>query len=207
MSNSCWIAPLLDNLNNSPARPHPLSTDSTRRIALLGIGNELNGDDAAGVLIVRLLAQLIQNPTEHTDREGDLGDLCASLVYQPLRTSYFQLKHYELMVVEGGIGPEAFSGPLRRFEPDWVILIDAAAMDEPAGTTAWVDWRMADGLSATTHTMPPTMLAKFLIHELGCQVGLIGIQPASVEMDAPLHADVLHAVCEVASDLAGLLLE
>lgn len=112
---------------------------------------------------------------------------------------------YEVLVVEGSIAPEAFSGPLRRFNPEWVILIDAAAMDEPAGALAWVDWHLVDGLSATTHTMPPTMLAKYLIHEIGCQVGLIGIQPNSIEMDVPIHEQVAESIVEAAAGLYDLL--
>lgn len=175
------------------------------RIALVGIGNELNGDDAAGVLMVRILAKRYQNKEKHVDQGDSAEDRCASVRYEPMRTAYLSRGEYEMMLVEGGIAPEAFSGPLRRFGPDWVILIDAAAMDEEPGTTAWVDWRLADGLSATTHTMPPTMLAKFLIHELGCQVGLIGIQPACVEMDAALDENVVKAVVEGADEILELI--
>lgn len=175
------------------------------RIALVGIGNELNGDDAAGVLMVRILAQKFQNQEKHIGQGKTAEDRCASVRYETMRTAYLSRGEYDLMLVEGGIAPEAFSGPLRRFGPDWVILIDAAAMDEEPGATAWVDWRLADGLSATTHTMPPTMLAKFLIHELGCQVGLVGVQPACVEMDAALDGNVAKAVAETADGIFDML--
>ncbi len=171
----------------------------------MGIGNELNGDDAAGVLVVRLLARFLQEKQRHIGDDVSAVDRCASVQYTPMRTQAFSLGTYEILVVEGSIAPEAFGGPLRRFNPEWVILIDAAAMDEPAGAIAWVDWRLVDGLSATTHTMPPTMLAKYLIHEIGCQVGLIGIQPASVEMDEPIHLQVAEAIVEAADALYEFL--
>ncbi len=141
---------------------------------MVGIGNELNGDDAAGVLVVRALRSLLGN--------------------QP-----------QLLLIEAGVAPEAFSGPLRRFAPDWVLLVDAAEMGAAPGSVECVDWRLADGLSATTHTLPPTMLAKFLMAELGCQVALIGIQPAGLELDAGVSEPVQAAVRAVAQEMGRLL--
>jgi len=169
MSNSCWSEPLAKILKHNPANPQP-----EIRLAVVGIGNELNGDDAAGVLVVRALR--------------------AQLGSQP-----------QLLLIEGGVAPEAFTGPLRRFAPDWVLLVDAAEMGEAAGHVAWVDWRLADGLSATTHTLPPTMLAQFLMAELGCQVALIGIQPQGLELDDGVSATVQEAVNAVTLELKRLL--
>ncbi|TLN06394.1 hydrogenase maturation protease, partial [bacterium] len=128
MSNSCWSEPLAQKLATLRAA---LNRDP--RLALLGIGNELNGDDAAGVLVLRALrARLASRP--------------------------------HLLLLEAGLAPEAFTGPLRRFAPDCVILIDAALLDEAPGTVARVDWQQTDGLSATTHTLPPSVLVKFIQH-------------------------------------------
>lgn len=176
-------------------------------MALVGVGNELNGDDAAGVLVIRILARLFTNQQRHTTPVNSERVGCASVQFSPMPRQVIHLRELEVMLVEGGIAPEAFSGPLRRFAPQWVVLVDAAAMQEEPGTLAWVDWRLADGLSATTHTMPPTMLAKYLIHEIGCQIGLVGIQPESVEMDAPLDGRVAAAVETAAADLYQALVE
>lgn len=148
-----------------------LSLPSPRpaRVAILGIGNELNGDDAAGVRVVR--------------------ELAARLPATP-----------GVLLIDGGIAPENFTGPLRRFRPDLVIEIDAALLDEPPGTTRAIDWREADGLSASTHTLPPSVLASYLVSETGCEVRLIGIQPARSAGDtldaagATLSAEVERAV-------------
>src|SRR5512147_1394215 len=116
------------------------------RVAILGIGNELSGDDGAGVRVVR--------------------ELAARLPATP-----------GVLLIDGGVAPENFTGPLRRFQPDLVLEIDAALLDEPPGTTRAIDWREADGLSASTHTLPPSVLASYLVSELKCDVRLIGIQP------------------------------
>jgi hydrogenase 3 maturation protease len=121
------------------------------RVAVLGIGNELNGDDGAGVRVVR--------------------ELAARLPATP-----------GVLLIDGGVAPENFTGPLRRFQPDLVIEIDAAHLGETPGTTQVVDWREADGLSASTHTLPPSVLGHYLVSELGCEVRLIGIQPARTDL-------------------------
>lgn len=169
MSNSCWSEQLAQKLVALSA-----ALSRTPRLALLGIGNELNGDDAAGVLAVRALR----------DR----------LASRP-----------QLLLIEAGLAPEAFTAPLRRFKPDCVILIDAALLDEAPGTIELVDWQQTDGLSATTHTLPPSVLVKFIQHEFNCPVELILIQPEDIEFDHPVTPVVFKAVDSVAADFIRLL--
>jgi len=135
------------------------------RLAVVGIGNELNGDDAAGVLVARAL--------------------------RPLQRSDF-------LVIEAGPAPENFTGTLRRFRPEQILLVDAAEMGEPPGTVAWVDWPAAGGWGGSTHTLPPSVLARFLVEELGCRAALVGIQPARLDFGAGVSAAVRRAVDETA---------
>jgi len=105
------------------------------------------------------------------------------------------------LVVEAGLAPENFTGTLRRFQPDLVLLIDAAEMGLSPGRIACLDWREAGGWSASTHTLPLNMLSAFLVSELGCQVMVLGIQPANMGMDQPLSQQVNLAVEEIALEL------
>ncbi len=138
------------------------------RVAIIGVGNEMNGDDGAGVCAVRELAARTPAPPD-------------------------------VLLIDAGAAPESYTGPLRRFTPDLIIEIDAAMLDDEPGATAWLNWREADGLSASTHTLPPSVLAKFIKADLGCEVAIIGIQPERVEMGAGLSPAVTAAV----KDLAG----
>ena len=54
-------------------------------------------------------------------------------------------------------------------------------------------------MSASTHTLPPSVLASYLTSDLGCQMALIGIQPASLEMGHPLSPAVEAAVDRLAA--------
>lgn len=134
------------------------------RVAILGIGHELRGDDAAGLVVARRL--------------------------QPFA-------HPNLLVIEAGHAPENHTGLLRRFNPDLVILIDSAQLNEPPGAICWLPWQDTTGLSASSHTMPPYMLANYLTAELNCEIALIGIQPANTGLGSSLSQQIEEAVKEI----------
>lgn len=146
------------------------------RVAILGVGNDMNGDDGVGVCAVR--------------------ELAARMPAAP-----------GVLLIDAGTAPESYTGPLRRFEPDLILEIDAADQQMEAGATSWIDWREADGLSASTHTLPPSVLAEFLSAEIGCPIRIIGVQPASLEMGRGLSPAVAAAVRELAGQLHGWLVE
>lgn len=158
-----------------PHRPLALPPRPAR-VAILGVGNELNGDDGAGVRVVRDLAARVTSGGT-------------------------------LLLLEAGTAPENFTGPLRRFRPDLVLLVDAASFDQPPGATAIFDWRDTEGFSGSTHTLPPSVFGRYLVEELGCDLALVGIQPAALDFGLPLSPDVSAAVNDLASQLASWLTE
>ena len=108
-------------------------------------------------------------------------------------------------IIEAGHAPENCTGAVRRFAPDLVVLVDAAEMGEAPGTIRWLDWQETTGLSASTHTLPPYMLAQYLVGSLACRVALLGIQPAQNDIGTPLSPPVAAAVEEVSAILEELL--
>ena len=140
------------------------------RIAIVGIGNELRGDDAAGLMAVDGL-----HSTE------------------------------QVAIIRAEAVPESFAGYLCDFHPDLTLFIDAVQMNQPPGTIDWVDNESITGLSASSHTLPLSILAKYLILETGCQVALIGIQPGGTELGAPLCPEVQNAVGDLIDQFTGLL--
>jgi len=148
---------------------HPL------RVAVLGMGNELNGDDAAGVMVAReLKAELNDNSTR--------------------------------LVIDAGLAPENFTGTLRRFKPDLIILVDAAQINMLPGDIQCVDWRETGNFSASTHSLPPLVLSQYLTEELGCEILLVGIQATNTETGSPIFPPVQKAITKVAKELGQLLL-
>lgn len=145
-----------------------LTAGGNPRISVLGIGNELRGDDAAGVAVARALAPLTDD---------------------------------RLQVIEGAHAPENQLGIICNFDPGLVVLIDAVDMGRTPGEIAWIGWRETSGISASTHTMPPYMVGKYLQAMTDCQVALIGIQPSAMEMDTRMSGEVHAAVSDVSRHL------
>jgi hydrogenase 3 maturation protease len=148
--------------------------DQFPRVALLGIGHPLYGDDAVGVWLAGRLHDL-----------STAGD--------------------RFLPVDAGPAPENFTGLLRRFKPDLVLLVDAALMDLEPGMIGWLSWQDSTGFSASTHTLPLHILATYLTSDLGCEVALIGIQPATTFIGEPLTPKVRQAAEDVANGITGLL--
>lgn len=149
-----------------------LSAEGVHRVVILGMGNELDGDDAAGVQAARRL-----------------------------QTALADCEH--VLAIDGGNAPESYTGKMRQFGPDLVLLVDAADMDEAPGTVKWLDWEDTDGLSGSTHTLPLHILSNYLVLEFGCQVALLGIQIQQLNMTLgdPLSACVADAVDGIVSTL------
>jgi hydrogenase 3 maturation protease len=168
MSKLSWLGPLSQALKWDK-RHGPIP-----RVAVVGMGHDLRGDDAAGLSVARALQEAL------TGNE-------------------------RVLVVDAGPAPENQTGPLRHFEPDLVLFVDAAQMDEEPGVIRWLSWEEVDGISASTHTLPLGVLARYLVNELGCEVALLGIQPASDAVEALFSPQVAKAVDSVVDALSKLL--
>lgn len=142
----------------------------------MGIGNELRGDDVAGIIVIRNLLAAFSSTVPSN-----------------------------LLLVEAAHAPENHTGPIRKFSPDLVVLIDMAQMDEMPGTVRWLPWQETTGISASTHTMPPYMLARYLTAVTHAEVALIGIQPTHTDLGAPMSDLVETAVNEITASLAIML--
>ncbi|KPL79241.1 hypothetical protein ADN00_04315 [Ornatilinea apprima] len=149
----------------APNQPDP-------RVVILGVGNELNGDDRAGVAVAEFLQAQLNNP--------------------------------RFLVLNGGNAPENYVGKVIKFAPQVVLLIDAADLGEPPGAVRLVEWDETQGLSASTHSLPPSVMAKYLIAELGCQVLVLAIQAGSLELMQPLTPPVAQAVGEIVETLSQI---
>ncbi|MEM5775422.1 MAG: hydrogenase 3 maturation endopeptidase HyCI [Anaerolineaceae bacterium] len=151
-------------------------------MVLLGIGNELNGDDAAGVQFVRLL------------RENLPADSNAA-------PAVFLTADFPMLLIEGGTAPENFTGSIRKFQPHLVVMVDAAQMDLRPGQMALLEEALIDGITASTHSFPLSMLARYIRQEMNCRVHIIGIQPKANDQFTPLSAEVQAAITDLAQAL------
>ncbi|MCX6566830.1 MAG: hydrogenase 3 maturation endopeptidase HyCI [Candidatus Aminicenantes bacterium] len=151
------------------------------RIAVCGIGNDLRGDDAAGLLCLR---QLETNPPENFPRVS--GD----------RPAIF---------IEGGETPENQTGRMRKFQPDLVLLIDAARGGRRPGEIFIVEKEKFSDEDVSTHRTSLSLLVRYIEESVGALVVFLGIEPVSTEINGPVSDAVRTSVSILADHIRRYL--
>ena len=124
------------------------------RTIVLGVGNRLGGDDAAGTCLVEMLNQ------RRKKAEADA----------PI----------EVTAIDAGTAPESYTSVIRRHRPDLLILVDAADMGLPPGALRTIPPEKISILSFSTHHMPLSMFISYVERFCG-KVLLIGVQPERMQ--------------------------
>ncbi len=155
-----------------------------RTVAVVGIGSELRGDDAAGLLVIRELR-------------------AAGRAARPARAD--GRARPRLRLFEGGTAPENLTGVIRRCRPSHVLLVDAAGLGRAPGEVRLVAPDEIIGLSLSTHALPLKLLCDYLARSHPCKIVLIGIQPGRTDFGAGVSGEIRQAARQVAQDLLGAL--
>ncbi len=151
--------------------------DGALRIAVLGVGSELRGDDAVGILIVSSLAN---------DRK---------------------LKSLKKMqVFLGSTAPENFTGQIKAFKPTHLLIIDCVDMKAPAGKAClFKPEDECRGVSFSTHRMPIRIISDYLCQSFPCCVIILGIQPKTLDFGAKPSKEVLITASNVEKILKKII--
>jgi hydrogenase 3 maturation protease len=138
---------------------------------VLGIGNRLGGDDAAGTHVVDMLNRRWQGAKA------------------PLPT--------EIMAIDAGTAPESYTSVIHQHRPDLLILVDAADMGLPPGALRIITPEKISILSFSTHHMPLSMFIAY-VKEFCGNVLLVGVQPERTEMGGGISKAVRKSVKKLA---------
>ena len=140
------------------------------RVVILGIGNELRGDDGAGAALAESLR----------------GKVRAE-------------------VINGGEVPESYTGKVKEFNPEIIIVADAVDMGEKPGSVSLIERdKLADFPATSTHNIPLKVLADYLHAETGAAVLLLAVQPRSTAFGAALSPEVAASLGAIEKLLASL---
>ncbi len=110
---------------------------------LLGVGNELNGDDGIGVYIAK----------------------------------NFKCKNWK--TINCATVPENFIGKIKRYNPEKIVIVDAADMGLKAGEIRKIKKEEIGKVSFSTHSIPLSLFISHLERYTKAKIYLIGIQPKS----------------------------
>jgi len=152
------------------------------RVALVGVGNDLCGDDGAGHAVATALQAALDARRQPAPSDAP----AASDSPQPaLALSVF---------CAGGV-PENYLMKIARARPDVVVLVDATdfAADMPPGTIALAPSARLAGMGPSTHGPAPLAFLDLLGQVHPCTRLLLGIQPAQTRVGEPLSPPVAAA--------------
>ena len=104
-----------------------------------------------------------------------------------------------------GTVPESVTAPIRRFQPDHVILLDSADLNVRPGTIAVLNPGKIQANLVSTHVLPLSAVMKFIAHDAKTRVTLLGIQPDMTVPDKGLADKDREFLKQNLQDLSEIL--
>ena len=152
---------------------------ATMKELVLGIGNTMKGDDGVGPYVV-----------------GRLNDRLCSLAATSDGAEAAE-RGTERVAIDGGMVPENYSSVVRKHSPDRLVLVDAAEMGLPPGSSRVIPPERAGVMCVSTHNMPLSLFVSY-VKEFCPDVVLVGIQPERMQLGAAMCREVWEGADEIA---------
>jgi hydrogenase 3 maturation protease len=150
---------------------------NAQRVAVLGVGSELRGDDIVGLLA----AQQIEKNTKGKSVTP------------------------QIKVFIGETAPENLTGEIKKFQPTHLIIIDAAELNKEPGHIEIMEPETIGGTSFCTHSLPLKVIVDYLLESFKFQAIIIGIQPKTLTFGAQATKEVVAAAKHLAETISKLL--
>lgn len=138
------------------------------KIVLLGVGNRIRGDDAAGPQLIEILKK----------RLLDTGK--------------------EIFLFDGGELPEDYLVPIANLKPNLVIIVDVVDFGSRPGSIKLFPIRQIPQGSFSTHRLSLRFLGSYLEKETQAKIYLLGIQPKSIKLGEKLSLEVKKTLSDLA---------
>lgn len=153
-----------------------LTIKKSPKVAFLGVGSPLKSDDNLGNRIVALLEEKLPAGPER-----------------------------EYRFYQGESAPENFTGAIRIFNPEYLLIFDAAELNKAPGTFALIAPDQIDGIGFASHVLPLKIICNYLSSAVGRRIFLIGVQPQTLEFGENLSSAVAEAIAEFTARFSDLL--
>ena len=150
------------------------SQNNNERISIIGVGHPLFGDDHIGSWITDQLKKQI--PTN--------------------------MEQFQIITAESN--PENVIGPIRKFCPTHLLLLDAVSGINP-GEVALIPWSKGLALDTYLFSAPLSNFCTFIYNECECLITLVGIQINPPSMSMELSEGVQNTGQQIVDQLVPLL--
>lgn len=139
------------------------------KIVLLGVGNRIRGDDAAGPELIEILKKKLPDTRN------------------------------EIFLFDGEEVPEDYVVPIANLKPNLVIIVDVVDFGSRPGTIKLFPIRQIPQGSFSTHRLSLRFLGSYLEKETQAKIYLLGIQPKSIKLGEKLSLEVKKALSDLAN--------
>jgi len=159
-------SPLLQQLKKSLSK--------ARRIAVIGVGNDLRADDIAGSAIAEAIQKSRKRPSNlqafigYSAPENITGEVTKFLAKSKGHAAH-------------------------------IIIVDAADIGLKPGGAKLLEAEAIAGTSFSTHLLPLAILIAYFKNQINCGISVIGIQPKVTTFGKPPSKEILLAIKSVTS--------
>lgn len=147
------------------------------RIAVLGIGSDLRGDDIAGI-----------SAAEQTEK------ILKSKKVNP------QVKFFI-----GATAPENLTGEIKKFQPTHLLIIDSVYSKAKPGEIIVMEPGEMENVTFFTHKLPIKIMVDYLLGFFKYSVLIIGIQPKNINVGGSISKEVGAAVKKLSETIADII--
>jgi hydrogenase 3 maturation protease len=168
--------------------------EGVERLALLAIGSELRGDDAAGLLVADHLERLLSHAKPRSPQREKRRLAPVRLGVKPT-----------VGVFRGHTAPENYTGAIRKYAPTHLVIVDAADLGQKPGHIQLLEPEQIGGVSFSTHQMPLSVLLDYLKTSFEFKAVVLTIQPMQMDYDRPVTPAVRSAARRLAAALANAM--
>ncbi|MCK4325467.1 hydrogenase 3 maturation endopeptidase HyCI [bacterium] len=134
------------------------------RVAIVGVGNSMRGDDGAGPSLIEML------------KSG-----------QPVSRREYQL-------FDCGQAPENYLVPIAGFEPNTILVIDSAQFCGQPGEMRLFEAEDIKVQGISTHNAPLSLFMDYLKRETGADIFLLAVQPGGTKLGEEISSEVKDAL-------------
>lgn len=166
-----------------------------KKLAILGIGNTMKGDDGVGIAI-------IENLLKHYLKEYNCQQ---NIDLDQIGKREINKISNNIVILNCGVVPENFTDVLRKEKPDKIIIIDAAIMGEKPGTIKIIDPEYISKVSFSTHSLPLSLIVKYMKYYIDTEIIIVGIEPENLDFGKSLSKKIYKRSLEFTDVLKNIL--
>jgi hydrogenase 3 maturation protease len=137
----------------------------------------------------------VGNPLRHDDQVG------LEIVHQ----FNDRVQDSRILVIESESVPENYLDTILAFTPSHILILDAALLNLPPGTSRFVESVPVVSTSISTHTLPLHLFTSYLQRILDTRIGFLLIQPKDLTFGEGLSPEVQEVVPRILTSLLALL--